>query len=62
MATEYLNVKQVAVILGVSTRTAWRLVASGRLPKPVYLGAKSPRWERGKLEAHIAALGKVGKP
>lgn len=49
-----LSVKQVAGVLGISTRHVWKLVASGRLPKCVRL-SRSVRWRRADIEAFVAA-------
>jgi excisionase family DNA binding protein len=41
--------RQLATLLGVSRRTIWSMVASGRLPQPLRLGGNVVRWERGTL-------------
>ncbi len=52
-----LNVQQVAFLMGVSSRTIWRLVSLGELPAPVSLG-RAKRWPREAIESYIA--GKSG--
>ena len=51
-----LDVRRVAELLGVHTRTVWRLVATNELPKPVRLGAKTVRWRLSDLERYIQSL------
>jgi excisionase family DNA binding protein len=52
---ELLGVRAVAVLLGdCSVRHVYRLVDSGRMPRPVKLGSLV-RWRRVELEAWIAA-------
>lgn len=48
-----LDVRKVAQLLGVHQRTIWRMVASGDLPAPIRLGAKTVRWRLLDLERHI---------
>lgn len=49
-----INVREVATILGVSTRSVWRLVARGELTKPIRIG-RSARWRIRDIEAWIDA-------
>jgi excisionase family DNA binding protein len=49
-----LAVHGVARLLGCSTRTVYRLVDSGRMPRPVKLGALV-RWPREVVESWIAS-------
>ena len=48
-----LTAAQVADLLGVSTRTLWRLRSAGSVPAPVKLGG-SVRWRGGELHQWIA--------
>ena len=50
MIDKMLDVDAVAILLGASARTVWRLVASKVLPKPVRIGG-STRWFESDLEA-----------
>lgn len=50
-----LDVKAAAAFTGGSVATVWRGVASGRLPLPVYIAPKAPRWWRSELRAAINA-------
>ncbi len=50
-----LSAKDAAIVLGISRAQLWKLHASGRLPLPVYLGAKSPRWRADELREWLAA-------
>ena len=54
MSDGMLKVSDVAERLGCSTRTVYRLIATGNLPKPLRIG-KLIRWEREGFEAWIAA-------
>ncbi len=47
-----LNVQNVARMLDCSARTVYRLTDSGRMPRPVKLGAMV-RWPREVVEAWI---------
>jgi len=52
---ELLDVRAVAVLLGhCSTRHVYRLCESGRMPRPVKLGALV-RWRRAELTEWLAA-------
>jgi excisionase family DNA binding protein len=48
-----LNVGDVAKMLRCSSRTVYRLADSGRMPRPIKLGALV-RWPREQVEAWIA--------
>jgi len=48
-----LNVGDVAKLLRCSVRTVYRLADSGRMPRPVKLGALV-RWPRRQIEVWIA--------
>jgi excisionase family DNA binding protein len=50
-----LTVKQVAMMLGVSSRTIHRLVASGDLPGPVKVGSAS-RFPCSEIEEYLERL------
>lgn len=45
---ELLDVKQTAKLLSASTRTVYRLADSGKMPRPIKLGALV-RWRRDEL-------------
>ena len=50
-----VGAKRLAGMLGVSVRTVRLLDASGKLPRPVRIGAHSVRWPVAELEAWLAA-------
>jgi len=52
-SAKLLNVQAVAEMLGVSTRTVYRLSDSGRMPAPLKLGALV-RWSKTAIEQWIA--------
>ena len=39
-----LTAREVAALRRCSIATIWRDTAAGRLPKPIYLAPKRPRW------------------
>jgi excisionase family DNA binding protein len=49
-----LSVTDLARVLGTSTRTIWRLLEQGKLPKPSRLGART-RWPAGEVREWIKA-------
>jgi len=55
---EYLTPTQAASVLKISKRTLMRQVAAGRLPAPVYIASRCPRWSRRALDARLAAMAK----
>jgi excisionase family DNA binding protein len=52
--TIMLTVQDVAKLLNCSTRTVYRLADSGRMPRPVKLGALV-RWSKAVVGQWIAA-------
>jgi excisionase family DNA binding protein len=52
-----LTTKQVARLLQVSVRTVWRYLRGGRLPRPRYVGPRSPRWLRAEIDARLSGEG-----
>ncbi len=50
-ANVFLNVKQVAERLGVSTDSIWRWKRQGEFPKAVKLGGRTTRWRLADVEA-----------
>lgn len=51
-----LKVKEVAELMGISTRQVWRLSAAGDLPAPIVLGRRTKRWRAAELEYHLSKL------
>ena len=49
-----LDVRGVADRLRVSTRQIWKLVSSGRVPRPVRL-SRSVRWRESEIDRFIRA-------
>lgn len=49
-----LSVSDLARVLRTSNRTIWRLLAAGKLPEPVRLGAR-PRWTAETLRQWVRA-------
>lgn len=48
---EFIDIKQVASMFGVSTRTIRRLWSKGELPEPIRIG-RSVRWRKLDIENH----------
>jgi excisionase family DNA binding protein len=48
-----ITASKLAALLGISTRTLWRLRSAGRLPEPVRLGG-AVRWRREDIQKWIA--------
>jgi predicted DNA-binding transcriptional regulator AlpA len=53
---ELLTKTQVASLLKTSPRGVDRLAKLGRIPPPLRLGPKAPRWRATDLEASLARL------
>jgi excisionase family DNA binding protein len=49
-----LNIKELAIILGVSVRHVERMDAAGKLPKPLRLG-RAKRWRYEEIKSWLAA-------
>lgn len=47
-----IGVEELARMIGVSERTLWRLVSSGRVPAPVRIG-RSTRWRLAEIREWI---------
>ena len=47
---QLINVDEFAGLLGISTRTLWRLRSAGKLPLPIQLGG-SVRWKLAEVKA-----------
>jgi predicted DNA-binding transcriptional regulator AlpA len=50
-----LPAKDAAALVGISRAQWWKLHAAGKLPLPVYLGTKAPRWRADELRDWLAA-------
>jgi predicted DNA-binding transcriptional regulator AlpA len=50
-----LSAMDAAAVLGISRAQFWKLHAAGKLPQPVYLGTKAPRWRATELRDWLAA-------
>jgi predicted DNA-binding transcriptional regulator AlpA len=47
-----LSVKRLAVLLDLSVRQIWRLVAARQFPSPVYIG-HAARWRWSEVEEYL---------
>ena len=57
-SVQLLTIGHVAELLRVHRRTVWRLVASGTLPAPLRLAAKTVRWRLADLERALQEAAK----
>jgi len=56
MLDKLLNIKEVADVLGVSTRTVRRIVASGQLSIPKNVGKRNSRWLQSEIITYIKRM------
>jgi excisionase family DNA binding protein len=54
--SQLLTVRDVAALLRIHPRSVWRMSASGQLPAPLALGAKTIRWRAADIEAYLTTL------
>ncbi len=47
--------KDAAALLGISRAQLWKLHSAGKIPLPVRLGTRAPRWIVAELKAWLAA-------
>jgi predicted DNA-binding transcriptional regulator AlpA len=59
---KYLTTKQVAERYSIDPRSVQRRVKEGRLPPPVYLGTRFPRWDIAELDENDKKLASVRVP
>ena len=50
-----MTVREVALLLKVSTRTVWNLRRLGKLPRPLRVG-RSVRWRKVEVERFLGVL------
>jgi predicted DNA-binding transcriptional regulator AlpA len=50
-----VTARDAARLLGISRAQLYRLHSSGRLPPPLYLGTRAPRWSIAELRDWLAA-------
>jgi predicted DNA-binding transcriptional regulator AlpA len=50
-----LTYADVAREIGMSKVTIWRKYSTGKMPRPVSLGHKSPRWRYSDIKAWVEA-------
>ncbi|MFO0860647.1 MAG: helix-turn-helix domain-containing protein [Phycisphaerales bacterium] len=48
-----INVREVAELLGVNTRTVWRMAQAGDIPAPIRLSERVVRWRLSDLREHL---------
>ena len=52
LSSRMIDVREVATILKISTRSVWRLVSRGELPQPIRLG-RNVRWRCSDIDRWI---------
>lgn len=57
---EWLSSGRVSELLGISKTTFFLKVKQGDLPKPLYFGARSPRWRMSEIEKFLKNKQKAG--
>ena len=57
---QLLTVREVGALLAVSSRTVWRLSATGALRGPLDLGTRTKRWRLVDVEAFLADVEQGG--
>jgi prophage regulatory protein len=50
-----VSAKEAAALVGVSRAQWWKLHSAGKVPLPIYLGTKAPRWRVDELRAWLTA-------
>lgn len=53
MSDRYVNARELADTLGLHVASVWRLVHSGIIPAPIYVGPSAPRWRLGEVQAAL---------
>ncbi len=51
-----LAARESAMEAGQSISSFWRNVRAGRLPQPIYVSPRCPRWRRSEILAALEAL------
>lgn len=51
-----LTAKQIYELLGIDKRSFYRLIASGRFPKPLRIGTTRTRWRSDSLRAWLDSI------
>jgi predicted DNA-binding transcriptional regulator AlpA len=54
----YVRQPVVEALFGVSSATVWRMVGSGRVPRPIKTGPRATAWNVGELRRALAAMRK----
>lgn len=55
-AEALIDVKTVAVLIGRSANTVWRMARAGTLPAPIKVGPNSTRWKVGAIRVYLASI------
>ena len=53
---QYIRVKKVAEVIGISQSSVWRWVQSGLLPKPIKLTNRTTVWRADDVYAAVERL------
>ena len=62
LAPLMISPARVAILLGVSPRTLWRLAATGKIPQPIRYSRKLVRWKAADIAAYVAAIETQPRP
>ncbi len=62
MIIQTIDIKAVALLLGVSRSTCRRMWYEDKIPKPIRLGRRSIRWRVSDIHQFIASQPSASKP
>jgi prophage regulatory protein len=54
MMPEYIDMKELAVMLKISPETIRRMIKKGEFPKKVYVSTRRVRWPKSEIENWIS--------
>ena len=57
---QFIRIRQVLEMIGVSRSTLWRMVQAGVFPRPVHITERNRGYERETVEAWMTARGEAG--
>lgn len=57
-----LNAREAALERAQGLSTFWRDVKRGRVPKPIYVTPRAPRWRLSEIVASVEACRSPAKP
>lgn len=55
LAPEFLRIRDVTALTGISRASVYRLAAAGEFPKPLKLSERASAWVRTEVETWVQA-------